>query len=115
MLALRDPLTELHNRRFMNDRLPAEVARAARTRNELAIPIAIVDLDEFKPINDSLGHASGDRALRAFGRALSTGLAATIWSVAHQLHARHRHRLRREPPLGLRPLVQCSADHLVGE
>jgi len=72
LLALRDPLTELHNRRFMNDRLPAEVARAARTKSELAI--AIVDLDEFKPINDSLGHASGDRALRAFGRALSTGL-----------------------------------------
>ena len=72
LLALRDPLTELHNRRFMNDRLPAEVARAARSRSELAI--AIVDLDEFKPINDSLGHACGDRALRAFGRALSTGL-----------------------------------------
>jgi len=71
-LALRDPLTELHNRRFMNDRLPAEVARAARSQKELAI--AIVDLDEFKPINDVLGHASGDRALRAFGRALSTGL-----------------------------------------
>jgi diguanylate cyclase (GGDEF)-like protein len=71
-LALRDPLTELHNRRFMNDRLPAEVARAARTKNELAL--AIVDLDEFKPINDALGHASGDRALRAFARALSTGL-----------------------------------------
>jgi len=72
VLALHDPLTELHNRRFMNDRLPAEVARAARTKNELAI--AIVDLDEFKPINDTLGHASGDRALRAFARALSTGL-----------------------------------------
>lgn len=72
MLALRDPLTELHNRRFMNDRLPAEVARAARSKKKLAI--AIVDLDEFKPINDALGHASGDRALRAFGRALSTGL-----------------------------------------
>ncbi len=72
MLALRDPLTELHNRRFMNDRLPAEVARAARSKKELAI--SIVDLDEFKPINDALGHTSGDRALRAFGRALSTGL-----------------------------------------
>jgi diguanylate cyclase (GGDEF)-like protein len=71
-LALRDPLTELHNRRFMNDRLPVEVARAARTGNQLAV--AIVDLDEFKPINDSLGHVTGDRALRAFARALSTGL-----------------------------------------
>ena len=72
LLALRDPLTELHNRRFMNDRLPAEVARAERTRSALAI--AIVDLDEFKPINDTRGHAAGDRALRAFGRALSSGL-----------------------------------------
>jgi diguanylate cyclase (GGDEF)-like protein len=72
LLALRDPLTGLHNRRFMNDRLPAEVARAARNKKELAV--AIVDLDEFKPINDLLGHASGDRALRAFGVALSKGL-----------------------------------------
>jgi len=72
LLALRDPLTELHNRRFMNDRLPAEVARAARTGSELAV--ALVDLDEFKPINDTHGHAAGDRALRAFARALSTGL-----------------------------------------
>ncbi|HUJ29534.1 MAG TPA: GGDEF domain-containing protein [Myxococcales bacterium] len=72
LLAMRDPLTELHNRRFMNDRLPAEVARAARTRSVLAL--AIIDLDEFKPINDSRGHAIGDRVLRAFGRTLSTGL-----------------------------------------
>src|SRR5260370_1007444 len=64
--------TDWETRRFMNDRLPAEVARAARSERELAI--AIVDLDEFKPINDALGHASGDRALRAFGRALGTGL-----------------------------------------
>jgi len=60
------------NRILVIGALPAEVARAARTKNELAI--AIVDLDEFKPINDALGHASGDRALRAFARALSTGL-----------------------------------------
>ena len=71
-LALRDPLTELHNRRFMNDRLPAEVARAERTGSVLAV--AIIDLDEFKLINDKLGHISGDRALTAFARALRVGL-----------------------------------------
>src|SRR5438128_10283073 len=49
-----------------------EVARGARRGSELAV--ALVDLDEFKPINDTQGHAAGDRALRAFAHALRTGL-----------------------------------------
>jgi diguanylate cyclase (GGDEF)-like protein len=71
-LALRDPLTGLHNRRFVSERLPAEVARAARTGGGLAL--AVLDLDEFKRINDQLGHLSGDRALVAFASALGQGL-----------------------------------------
>jgi two-component system cell cycle response regulator len=43
-LALLDPLTELHNRRFMNDRLPAEVARARRANTVLSL--LLIDLDE---------------------------------------------------------------------
>src|SRR5439155_24943533 len=73
-LALLDPLTELHNRRFMNDRLPAEIARAARNRGTLST--AMIDLDDFKRINDTLGHAVGDRVLAAFARALRSDLRA---------------------------------------
>jgi diguanylate cyclase (GGDEF)-like protein len=71
-LALLDPLTGLHNRRFMNDRLPAEIARARRGRAMLSL--SLVDLDEFKAINDTFGHLTGDGALTAFGRALRAGL-----------------------------------------
>jgi diguanylate cyclase (GGDEF)-like protein len=77
-LALFDPLTHLHNRRFLNDRLRAEVARAKRSGSVFAI--ALVDLDEFKSVNDTFGHIAGDRALVAFASALRTGLR--IYDVA---------------------------------
>jgi two-component system cell cycle response regulator len=70
-LALLDPLTGLHNRRFMNDRLPAEIARAQRTGVTLAM--SLIDLDGFKTINDTFGHVAGDRALVAFSDALRAG------------------------------------------
>jgi diguanylate cyclase (GGDEF)-like protein len=72
VLALRDPLTGLHNRRFMNDRLPAEIARALRANARLSL--SLVDLDDFKVINDTFGHMAGDDVLAAFARALRTGL-----------------------------------------
>jgi diguanylate cyclase (GGDEF)-like protein len=71
-LALIDPLTGVNNRRFMNDRLPAEIARAERAGTMLSV--AILDLDDFKQINDTLGHTAGDRALTAFARVLRSGL-----------------------------------------
>ncbi len=67
-LALFDPLTGVNNRRFMNDRLPAEIARAGRAGTVLSL--ALIDLDDFKQINDSLGHTAGDRALSAFAGTL---------------------------------------------
>jgi diguanylate cyclase (GGDEF)-like protein len=70
-LALLDPLTGLHNRRFMNDRLPAEIARAQRTG--VTVSMSLIDLDAFKTINDSFGHVMGDRALVAFADALRAG------------------------------------------
>lgn len=73
-LALLDPLTQLHNRRFMNHRLQAEVARAVRART--AFSIALIDLDDFKQINDTFGHAAGDHALVAFAQALRRDLRA---------------------------------------
>ena len=73
-LALLDPLTQLHNRRFMNDRLHAEVSRAARVRATFSL--ALIDLDDFKSMNDAYGHAAGDRALVAFAAALRRDLRA---------------------------------------
>jgi diguanylate cyclase (GGDEF)-like protein/PAS domain S-box-containing protein len=60
-LAYYDPLTGLPNRRLLEDRLQVELAHAARLRCRLAV--MFVDLDRFKRINDSLGHAVGDKLL----------------------------------------------------
>lgn len=67
-LALIDPLTELYNRRVMDDRVTAEISRAAR--GEKLLSLCLLDIDDFKSVNDLLGHSAGDRALVAFAQAL---------------------------------------------
>ncbi len=66
--ALIDPLTELANRRLLEETLQAEVARATRFGGDLSLVLA--DLDGFKDVNDRFGHPSGDLVLRAFARTL---------------------------------------------
>jgi len=63
-LAAYDELTGLANRRHAQDRLAQEQARAERSGTIFSV--ALIDLDHFKEINDTLGHAGGDRVLRAF-------------------------------------------------
>jgi diguanylate cyclase (GGDEF)-like protein len=60
--ATRDPLTGLYNRRFLSEAVRLETARAQRTQSCFSVVLA--DLDHFKRLNDSLGHAAGDAALR---------------------------------------------------
>lgn len=63
-----DALTGIWNRGFMDERLQAEVATAWRYGRPVGF--VLVDLDHFKSINDSRGHAAGDRALQAVAEAL---------------------------------------------
>ena len=61
--ALRDALTGLHNRHYMDEVLDQEFARAERTHEPLSI--IVLDLDHLKELNDIGGHATGDHALRS--------------------------------------------------
>ncbi len=66
--AIRDPMTGLFNRRFLDDTLERELARAARDGGPLSV--IMLDLDHFKQLNDTHGHKAGDMALRAVGTLL---------------------------------------------
>jgi diguanylate cyclase (GGDEF)-like protein/PAS domain S-box-containing protein len=59
---MRDPLTGMYNRRFLDDALQAEIARALREREPLSL--MMLDIDHFKRVNDSHGHQTGDEVLR---------------------------------------------------
>jgi diguanylate cyclase (GGDEF)-like protein len=71
--ARRDPLTGLRNRRFIDEHLPSLIADANTTGEPLAV--AIVDLDHFKRINDTLSHEVGDQVLRTVAKLLEAELA----------------------------------------
>lgn len=66
--SVRDYLTGLFNRRYMEETLAREVLRA--TRNQLSLGIIMLDVDEFKHINDNIGHLAGDVVLQEVGKLL---------------------------------------------
>jgi diguanylate cyclase (GGDEF)-like protein len=66
--AVRDPLTGLYNRRYMQEFLERELQRAVRRRRPVAV--LMLDLDHFKRYNDTFGHSAGDKALAAVGETL---------------------------------------------
>lgn len=73
--ALRDRLTGLYNRRYLDETLPRELHRARRVGKPLVA--AMLDLDHFKRLNDQFGHEAGDLVLREVGRVLATSLRAS--------------------------------------
>ena len=59
--AIRDPLTNLYNRRFLHDYLSRELVRAKR--EGIRVAVIMIDLDHFKRVNDTAGHGAGDEVL----------------------------------------------------
>jgi diguanylate cyclase (GGDEF)-like protein/PAS domain S-box-containing protein len=66
--SIRDPLTGLFNRRFMEESLERELRRAIRGKQQVAL--LMLDIDHFKRFNDTFGHQAGDALLRALGNLL---------------------------------------------
>jgi diguanylate cyclase (GGDEF)-like protein/PAS domain S-box-containing protein len=74
-LANYDTLTGLPNRTLLGERLAHAVIRARRTAHKVAV--LFLDLDRFKHVNDSMGHATGDRVLKAVGERLRANVRDT--------------------------------------
>lgn len=83
-LVVRDALTRLHNRRFLQEFMPLETARLARDATDLeqgrqperntALGVYMLDLDFFKQVNDTHGHAAGDAVLKQTAQTLAAAL-----------------------------------------
>lgn len=73
--SIRDPLTGLFNRRYMEESLAREMFRADRSRTPVGI--IMLDVDHFKVFNDTYGHEAGDTVLRALGTLLRNGVRAS--------------------------------------
>jgi diguanylate cyclase (GGDEF)-like protein len=72
--SIRDPLTNLFNRRYMEESLERELQRA--TRKKLPLAVVMLDVDHFKHFNDSFGHEAGDELLRELARLFQSRLRA---------------------------------------
>lgn len=72
---LTDPLTELHNRRYLDRRLNEELSRAGRYHQPLSC--LFIDADHFKRINDNYGHQAGDSVLRELASRIRSQLRAS--------------------------------------
>ncbi|MBI4703737.1 MAG: GGDEF domain-containing protein [Deltaproteobacteria bacterium] len=73
-VALRDPLTDAYNRRYLQERLVEEIAYARR--HECALSLMMLDIDHFKSINDTFGHLAGDAVLQQLAERLHRNIRA---------------------------------------
>lgn len=72
-----DALTEVHNRRYFDARLAREMVMAAREGRPLSL--AFLDIDDFRLVNNTYGHPTGDIALRRFAQVVGTCIRDTDW------------------------------------
>ncbi len=79
--ATRDPLTSLHNRRYMQEFLEHEIHRTRRRGRSLAV--MLLDIDHFKRYNDTFGHPAGDEALRFVAETLLSSVRAEDLAVRY--------------------------------
>ena len=77
----RDPLTGLINHRAVHERIAAEMATGLRDGHPVAV--ALIDVDNFKEVNDTYGHPVGDRVLRGIARVLTAACRATDVSARY--------------------------------
>ena len=75
-MAYRDPLTNMWNRRYFEERLKEEFSRAERAGTARCFSVAVIDVNAFKDINDQHGHLVGDDVLRWVGAFLVANLRA---------------------------------------
>lgn len=73
--SIKDPLTGMFNRRYMEETLARELARAKRRDSPLGI--VVVDLDHFKKVNDTYGHSTGDSVLQSAAQYLKAAIRAS--------------------------------------
>jgi diguanylate cyclase (GGDEF)-like protein len=73
-MAYRDPLTALWNRRFFEERLKEEISRSQRAGSSRKFSVMIIDINDFKDINDTHGHQTGDHLLKWVGGFLTDHL-----------------------------------------
>jgi two-component system, cell cycle response regulator len=79
-LSIRDPLTGIYNRNYLNDHLPKEIKRAQKYMRSFSI--VLCDIDRFKSINDTYGHLAGDQALVTFVECISSSIRADVDWIA---------------------------------
>jgi diguanylate cyclase (GGDEF)-like protein len=70
--SIRDPLTGMYNRRYMEETLEREILRASRRKEPLGV--IMLDIDHYKKFNDTYGHQAGDAVLQSLGQFLSTSI-----------------------------------------
>jgi diguanylate cyclase (GGDEF)-like protein len=73
--AIRDPLTGLYNRRYLENVLPRELNRSVRSQRPMSV--VMVDIDHFKRFNDTYGHKAGDLVLQAVARTMQEFLRSS--------------------------------------
>jgi diguanylate cyclase (GGDEF)-like protein len=74
-LSVTDPLTQLHNRRFFEEYLEREISRLGRNGDGLYL--LVIDIDDFKALNDNYGHAAGDEFLTQIARVMKESVRET--------------------------------------